>query len=82
MKIRHMQFEIKPSDALLWMNIMTETLDEILGEEFLNDKAEILRSLSDQATDLVTTEENGNRIYGPMDRISYQRNQRVEVQLA
>lgn len=31
MKIRHCQFEIKPSDNNLWLKLMQETMDEVLG---------------------------------------------------
>jgi truncated hemoglobin YjbI len=73
MKLRHAQFEIKPADAELWMNLMRQSLDEVLGDKFPEEKAEMIAALDDQAKDLVTTEEDGTRVYGPLDRVTYAR---------
>jgi hypothetical protein len=46
----------------------------IVDKKYEKDKKEIIKSLISQGSDLVTTEQDGTRIYGPMDRITYQRN--------
>lgn len=71
MKLRHAQFEIKPSDAALWMSLMVQALDEVLGDKYPAEKAEITAALEEQANDLVTTKEDGTRVYGPLDRVTY-----------
>eukprot|EP01127_Copromyxa_protea_P021554 TRINITY_DN744_c0_g1_i1.p1 TRINITY_DN744_c0_g1~~TRINITY_DN744_c0_g1_i1.p1 ORF type:complete len:178 (-),score=37.97 TRINITY_DN744_c0_g1_i1:51-584(-) len=71
MKLRHAQFEIKKDDAALWMSIMQQSLEEVLGDKFPAEKAEILSALGDQAEDLITTREDGSRVYGPLDRRTY-----------
>lgn len=71
MKLRHAQFEIKPADADLWMSLMKQALDEVLGDNFPEEKAEMIRALDEQAQDLVTTLEDGTRVYGPLDRVTY-----------